>query len=77
MVGAIAASIVRWKNDSHEHAAIAIHGTHICQVTAEAAVTVFAGFTPVVVLINSPTVGAVYAARIAATSDILAVIDRP
>src|SRR5947209_3661430 len=33
IVGARAPSMVRWKNESHEHAAIARHGTHICQVT--------------------------------------------
>src|SRR5215471_8235173 len=38
MVGARAPSIVRWKNDNHEHAAMAIHGTHICHVTARSAV---------------------------------------
>src|SRR6266566_5107981 len=55
MVGARAARIVRWKKESHEHAAMAKHGTHICHVTdgpvaaAAVAVTVF---TPVVVDIN-------------------------
>src|SRR5437867_9186168 len=54
MVGASAASMVRWKNESHEHAAIAKHGTHICQVTAarSAAVGAVTVFTPVVVDIN-------------------------
>src|SRR6266571_9173010 len=53
MVGARAARIVRWKKESHEHAAMARHGTHICHVTdgpaAAVAVTVF---TPVVVDID-------------------------
>src|SRR5438093_17390 len=54
MVGASAASMVRWKNESHEHAAIAKHGTHICQVTAarSAVVVAVTVFTPVVVDIN-------------------------
>src|SRR2546422_11577158 len=58
MVGASAASMVRWKNESHEHAAIAKHGTHICQVTAaRSAVAVPATvFTPVVVDINFSSV---------------------
>jgi hypothetical protein len=34
MVGASTDNIWRWKNASHEHPAIAMHGTHICQVTA-------------------------------------------
>ena len=33
MVGASTPSIARWKNESQEHAAMARHGTHICQVT--------------------------------------------
>src|SRR5215510_9820993 len=49
MVGANAASIVRWKNDNHEQAAIAIHGTHICHVTARSpAVAIVPALIPVV-----------------------------
>jgi hypothetical protein len=49
MVGAKAPSIVRWKNDNHEHAAIAIHGTHICHVTARSpAVAIVPALIPVV-----------------------------
>src|SRR5215510_13012763 len=49
MVGARAPSIVRWKNDNHEHAAMAIHGTHICHVTARSpAVSIVPALIPVV-----------------------------
>src|SRR5438874_13353825 len=55
MVGAKAPNMVRWKNESHEHAAIARHGTHICQVTAPSeAGPAAVGFTPAVVDIRSP-----------------------
>src|SRR5207244_13598810 len=55
MVGARAAKIVRWKKESHEHAAMAKHGTPICHVTdgpAAAAAVAVTVFTPVVVDIN-------------------------
>src|SRR5262249_20586655 len=49
IVGARAPSIVRWKNDNHEHAAMAIHGTHICHVTARSTlVSIVPALTPVV-----------------------------
>src|SRR6476646_6691108 len=38
IVGASAARIVRSKNESQGHAAIAMHGTHICHVTRSPAV---------------------------------------
>src|SRR5215468_5702134 len=56
MVGASAANIVRWKNESQEHAAIAIQGTHICQVTARSAVvSTLAVLIPAVVDISPPS----------------------
>src|SRR2546425_7384540 len=59
MVGASTPSIARWKNESQEHAAMARHGTHICQVTAESVAVVAAVvLTRVVVDINSSIGGA-------------------
>src|SRR5437867_9057560 len=53
IVGASTPSMARWKNESQEHAAIARHGTHICQVTAESAIVAAVVFTLVVVDIDS------------------------
>src|SRR5262245_1744861 len=48
IVGASAARMVRWKKDNHEHAAIAIHGTHMCQVARSTGATSGAVFVPTV-----------------------------